>query len=63
MRYGSRLLPALIATVLTGVLFFAGCGDSITTPASDLSDEETLREFVDDHEFFDERGLPFQTTR
>ncbi|MCK4510493.1 hypothetical protein KAW64_02090 [bacterium] len=52
-------VPAIAAALLTlGLFVLAGCGDAITmTDVSELSDEETLREFVEDHGFFDETEI------
>ena len=52
-------VPAIVAALLTlGLFVLAGCGDAITmTDVSELSDEEALREFIEDHGFFDEAEI------
>ena len=52
-------VPAIAAALLTlGLFVLAGCGDAITmTDVSELSDEEALREFIEDHGFFDEAEI------
>lgn len=52
-------VPTVVAALLTlGLFVLAGCGDAITmTDVSDLSDEEALREFIEDHGFFDETEI------
>jgi hypothetical protein len=52
-------VPAIAAALLTlGLFVLAGCGDAITmTDVSELSDEEALREFIEDHGFFDETEI------
>jgi len=56
-----RRTPAAgIAGALLALALFvlSGCGDAITmTDVSDLEDEETLREFIEDHGFFDETEI------
>lgn len=49
-------VPAIVGTALAfGLLTLAGCGDSVTmTDVSELQEEEELREFIEDHGFFDE---------
>jgi hypothetical protein len=53
------LAPAIAGLILlTGLFALSGCGDAVTmTDVSELSDEEALREFVDEHEFFDETEI------
>ena len=52
-------VPAIAVALLTlGLFVLAGCGDAITmTDVSELSDEEALREFIEDHGFFDETEI------
>ena len=52
-------VPVVAVAVLTlGLFVLAGCGDAITmTDVSELSDEEALREFIEDHGFFDETEI------
>lgn len=52
-------VAAFAAALLTfGLFVLAGCGDAITmTDAGGLSDEEELREFIDEHGFFDETEI------
>ena len=52
-------VPAIAVALLTlGLFVLAGCGDAITmTDVSDLSGEEALREFIEDHGFFDETEI------
>ena len=52
-------VPAIAGVLLTlGLFVLAGCGDAITmTDVSELSDEEALREFIEDHGFFDETEI------
>ena len=52
-------VPAIVAAFLAlGLFVLAGCGDAITmTDVSELSDEEALREFIEDHGFFDETQI------
>ena len=55
-----RMPAARIAGALLALALFvlSGCGDAITmTDVSDLEDEETLREFIEDHGFFDETEI------
>jgi len=41
-----------------GLFVLAGCGDAITmTDAGEFDDEEALREFIEDHGFFDETEI------
>jgi hypothetical protein len=57
---GRRLtsLGALAAFLAAGLFSLAGCGDAITmTDVSAIEDEETLREFIEDHGFFDETEI------
>ena len=52
-------VPAIAAALLAlGLFVLAGCGDAITmTDVSELNDEEALREFIEDHGFFDEAEI------
>ncbi len=52
-------VPAIAGALLTlGLFVLAGCGDAITmTDVSELSDEEALREFIEEHGFFDETEI------
>lgn len=52
-------VPGIVAAILAvGLFALAGCGDAITmTDVSELDDEATLREFVEDHGFFDESEI------
>lgn len=58
MGHQLRLVPALLTVLVVSSLVLSGCGDSLTgIEAIEVDDEETLREFVEDHGFFDERGI------
>lgn len=52
-------VPAMAVALLTlGLFVLAGCGDAITmTDVSELSAEDALREFIEDHGFFDETEI------
>ncbi|MEA3408830.1 MAG: hypothetical protein U9Q95_00620 [Candidatus Eisenbacteria bacterium] len=52
-------VPAIAAALLAlGLFVLAGCGDAITmTDVGELNDEEALREFIEDHGFFDETEI------
>jgi hypothetical protein len=52
-------VPVIAVALLTlGLFVLAGCGDAITmTDVSELNDEEALREFIEDHGFFDETEI------
>ena len=56
----NRMWSSAIAwmLLLAGVALISGCGDAITmTDVSEVSDEEALREFVEEHGFFDESEI------
>ena len=52
-------VPSIAGALLTiGLFVLAGCGDAITmADVSELDDEEALREFIEDHGFFDETEI------
>ena len=52
-------VPSIAGVLLTlGLFVLAGCGDAITmTDAGEFDDEEALREFIEDHGFFDETEI------
>ena len=58
MRKGMPV-PGIVAALLAlGLFALAGCGDAITmTDVSDLGGEEELREFVEEHDLFDETEI------
>ncbi len=46
------VLGALAALVTAGALALGGCGDAIMSGPSEVSDEQTLRDLMDEDEFF-----------
>lgn len=58
MRHQLRLVSVLLTVLAAVALTLSGCGDTLTgAEAIEVTDEETLREFVEDHGFFDEREI------
>lgn len=58
MRKGMSVPGIVVVLLALGLFALAGCGDAITmTDVSELDDEETLREFVEEHGFFDETEI------
>lgn len=60
---GRRSGLVVVALLALGLFVFAGCGDTMTMsdPAA-VDDEETLREFLEDDEIFDDLG-PYEAGR
>ena len=58
MRKRMSVPASAVALLTLGLFVLAGCGDAITmSDVSGLSDEEALREFIEDHGFFDETEI------
>lgn len=56
-RSAVRTIPALVLAGACAVMF-SGCGDSLTmSEPPDLTEEETLNEFIDSDEIFDDVGI------
>jgi len=58
MRKRMSVPASAVALLTLGLFVLAGCGDAITmSDIGEFDDEEALREFIEDHGFFDETEI------